>query len=133
MTDKVNTQNGSPQDLIDALRGAQADLAAGYEAAVQARDETEKNKALYEEIFSGSKEAIFMVDKETAEIVGANQRACEMLGYSHDELTSLKQPDLYPKASRNMMKQEFRHSVESGGGFGPPVKNGKQGRSRGSR
>jgi len=115
MADKDKTQERSHQGLIDTLRSAQAELAAGYEAAVESLQEAEKQKALFEEIFSGSKEAIFMVDKETGAIAGANRTACEMLGYSHDELTSLKQPDLYPKAAREMMKQEFRHSVETGG------------------
>ena len=68
MADNGRNQDQSPQQLIDALRGAQADLAAGYEDMVQANKEAQKEKSLYEEIYSGSREAIFMVDKETGAI-----------------------------------------------------------------
>ena len=115
MAGKDRNQDQSPQHLIDALRGAQADLAAGYEAMVEAHEEVRGEKALFEEIFSGSKEAIFLLDKQSAAIVEANPRACEMLGYSREELTAMHQPDLYPEETRDEMKQEFRSSVEAGG------------------
>ena len=118
MAEKDNNHTQSPQQLIDALRGAQAELAAGYEAIVAAHEETLGDKALYEEIFTGSKEAIFLLDKETAAIVGANPRACEMLGYSHEELTTMHQPDLYPEETRDRMKEEFQSSAEIGGAHG---------------
>jgi len=128
MAEENRNENPSHQDLIETLRGAQADLAAGYETLAQAhdeaqrekdeiqreadevhgkmdeiqreRDEIQKEKDLFEEIFSGSREAIFLVDSETAAIVRVNSKACKMLGYSHEELTSMSQPDLYPADSR---------------------------------
>jgi PAS domain S-box-containing protein len=118
MAGKDRNQDQSPQHLIDALRGAQADLAAGYEAMVEAHEEAQGGKALFEELFSGSKEAIFLLDKQSAAIVEANPRACEMLGYSHEELTAMHQSDLYPEETRDEMKQEFRSSVETGGANG---------------
>ena len=81
MADKDKNQDQSPQQLIDALRGAQADLAAGYEDMVQVNEETRKERSLYEEIYSGSREAIFMVDQETGAITGANPRTCANLIY----------------------------------------------------
>ena len=115
MADKEKNQDRSPQELIDDLRGAQTNLAAGYEEMVQAHDEAQKEKALFEEIFSGSKEAIFLVEKDTGAIAGANTTACEMVGYSLAELTTMHQPDLYPENSREKMKQEFRQVADSGG------------------
>ena len=114
MADNGSNQDQSPQQLIDALRGAQADLAAGYEDMVQANEEAHKEKVLYEEIYSGSREAIFMVDKETGAIAGANPTACAMVGYSLDELTSMHQPDLYPKNSQKQMKKKFRQVATAG-------------------
>jgi PAS domain S-box-containing protein len=129
MAEKDRNQDRSPQELIDALRGAQADLAASFEATVQTRNEALKEKALFEEIFSGSKETIFMVDKENGAITGANPMASEMLGYSLEELNSMSQPDLYPEADRDKMKQEFRRSVESGGVAGLQARmQGKDGK-----
>ncbi len=115
MAEENRNQDPSHLDLIETLRGAQADLAAGYETMVQAHDEVQKEKTLFEEIFSGSREAIFLIDSETAAIVRVNSRACKMLGYSHEELTSMSQPDLYPEEDREKMEQEFRRIVEAGG------------------
>ena len=143
MAEENRNENPSHQDLIETLRGAQADLAAGYETLAQAhdeaqrekdeiqreadevhgkmdeiqreRDEIQKEKDLFEEIFSGSREAIFLVDSETAAIVRVNSKACKMLGYSHEELTSMSQPDLYPAEDRENMAKEFRRIAESGG------------------
>jgi PAS domain S-box-containing protein len=115
MAAKKKNQARSPQQLIDALRCAQADLAAGYEARVDAHEEAAREKALFEEIYTGSREAIFLVDKETGAIAGANTRACEMLGYSLEEMTAMHQTDLYPKEKRDHMKQEFRRLAKEGG------------------
>jgi signal transduction histidine kinase/DNA-binding NarL/FixJ family response regulator len=38
-----------------------------------------------------------------------------MLGYSAEELTQMRQPDLYPDRSRNKMKMAFRQACEEGG------------------
>ncbi len=115
MAGKKENQAQSPQQLIDALRSAQADLAAGYEAMVEAHEEAQGKKALFEEIFSGSREAIFLVEQETGAIAGANPRACEMLGYSLEEMTALHQPQLYSENDRKKMKQEFQRVVNSRG------------------
>lgn len=114
MAGKDNNQDQSPQQLIDALRGAQADLAAGYEAMVEAHEETLGDKVLFKEIFSESKEAIFLFDRQTAAIVEANPGACDMLGYSHEELTAMHHPDLYPEETRDKMQQKFQSAGEAG-------------------
>ncbi len=129
MADNGKNKDQSPQKLMEALRGAQADMAAGYEEMVRANEETHKDKALYEEIYSGSREAIFMIDKETGAVAGANSRACEMLGYSEEELTALHQPDLFPENARDKMKKKFGEVIEDGGVNGLQAemrrKNGK--------
>jgi len=115
MAENDKKQAQSPQELIDALRCAQADLAAGYEAMTEAHEEVKDQKTLFEEIFTGSKEAIFLVDQETGAITRTNPRACEMLGYSPEEMTSLHQPDLYPEGEREKMKQEFQSAIKDCG------------------
>ncbi len=115
MAAKEKIQVQTPQQLFDVLREAQAKLADGYETMVQAHEEALKEKALFEEIYSGSKVAIFLIDRDSGAIAGANPWACELTGYSEKELTSLHQHDLYPKAAQELMKNEFKRIVNSGG------------------
>ncbi|MEN8005866.1 MAG: ATP-binding protein [Candidatus Krumholzibacteriota bacterium] len=115
MAENGSNQDRSPQKLIETLRGAQAELAAGYEDMVKVNEEVQREKDLFEEIYSGSKEAIFLVDRETGAITGANPTACGMVGYDLDELTSMQQHDLFPEDTREEMKQEMRRVVEDGG------------------
>jgi PAS domain S-box-containing protein len=115
MAAKNKNKSRSPQQLIDALRSAQADLATSYEAMAEAHDEAMRDKAHFEEIFSGSREAIFLIDNESGAITGANPQACQMLGYSLEELTAMHDPDLYPENLRNLMKKEIRRTAVEGG------------------
>ncbi len=48
----------------------------------------------YQEIFEGSKDAIFISD-ENARFVSVNSAACDLTGYKPDELITMRIPDLY--------------------------------------
>ena len=54
-----------------------------------------KSEARYQTIFEGVQDAIF-VERVTGEIVDANAQACEMYGYSYEELLSKSVGDLVP-------------------------------------
>lgn len=54
--------------------------------AEQALRESEER---YRKVFEHSNDAIFITDDATDRILDANPRACEMLGYSHDELVKI--------------------------------------------
>jgi PAS domain S-box-containing protein len=58
--------------------------------AEQARRESEKR---YQTIFEKASDAIFLENKHD-EILEVNQRACELFGYSREELLAMKVPDL---------------------------------------
>jgi PAS domain S-box-containing protein len=70
---------------------------------VEAIDITDRKKAgkqiaealsWYQEIFEGSKDAIFISD-ENARFISVNSAACDLTGYEPKELTSMRIPDLH--------------------------------------
>ena len=76
---------------------------------VNYRDITERKQAeqtlisaqkLYRTLFEQSADAVFILDMQ-AKHVEANQRATEMLGYSHDELLQLSAKDISAEASES--------------------------------
>jgi PAS domain S-box-containing protein len=93
-------------------------LAASTEAAL---DRAEREKRLREHeteltaardrfrsVFEHSNDAIVIFDPETDEILEANPRATELLGYSYDELLSLGPSDIHPDEM-----PEFRSFLET--------------------
>jgi two-component system sensor histidine kinase UhpB len=51
-------------------------------------------QAWFNEILEGSRDAIFLVDAQAA-LVHVNQAACDLSGYTRDELQSMRIPDLH--------------------------------------
>ncbi|MFO7791103.1 MAG: PocR ligand-binding domain-containing protein, partial [Bacteroidales bacterium] len=64
----------------------------------QKKSEKQITEALswYQEIFEGSKDAIFISD-ENARFVSVNNAACKLTGYDPEELTKMRIPDLHDK------------------------------------
>ena len=58
------------------------------------RKQAEEELHLFRNLFDQTKDAFFVVDAETAEIVNFNLEACRSLGYSREELSSLRIPDI---------------------------------------
>jgi PAS domain S-box-containing protein len=71
----------------------------------------------YEKIFRHSNDAVLIVDFESEAFVDANPAACEMLGYSREELLSLDPADLHP-GEMDRIRAEFLSQVyENGSGW----------------
>lgn len=68
---------------------------------------TEEN---YRKIFKYSNDAIFVIDPPRDRILEVNPKACSMLGYSRDELLSMKISDVHPYEMTGLL--EFMNSVE---------------------
>src|SRR5262249_54100319 len=51
------------------------------------------SESRYRALFENANDAIFL-ESEDDDIIAANERACELLGYSHEELLAMKVPDL---------------------------------------
>ncbi|ADB61471.1 multi-sensor signal transduction histidine kinase [Haloterrigena turkmenica DSM 5511] len=58
--------------------------------------ELRQTKDRFETVFEQSDDGIFVIDPETDAYVDANSAACEMTGYTRDELSSIAPSDLHP-------------------------------------
>ncbi|MCD6192685.1 MAG: PAS domain S-box protein [Candidatus Aminicenantes bacterium] len=71
-----------------------------------------KSEERYKSIFEGSRDAIFIAD-ENARFVEVNQAACELTGYSREELLNMRIPDLHGEADLHAYKKYF-HQIMKG-------------------
>ena len=60
----------------------------------QAEEDLKKSEAKYRTLFEVESDALFLVDKDTGNLLEANEAACKLYGYSHEELVGLKAWDL---------------------------------------
>lgn len=56
----------------------------------QMEDEVKAHEANYREIFESANDGIFVHDLETGDILDVNQKACEMYGYTREEICNLE-------------------------------------------
>ena len=71
----------------------------------------------YEKIFQHSNDAIMIVDFDTESFVDVNPAACEMLGYSRQELLSLEPADIHPN-DMDRIREDFLSQVyDEGSGW----------------
>jgi PAS domain S-box-containing protein len=66
----------------------------------------------FQEIFEGSRDAIFLVEEST-NFVECNRAACELTGYSREELLSMRIPDLHDESDLQAFRSYF-HSIMGG-------------------
>jgi PAS domain S-box-containing protein len=70
-----------------------------------------KNEENYRSIFTSVQDAIFIADSVTGNIIDANPSACELYGYTKEEIVHLNRTDFVfdiPKMHENI-KQDLRH------------------------
>jgi formate hydrogenlyase transcriptional activator len=65
------------------------------EECVRAQDELRKSEERFRKIFDHSNDAIFVIDPERDSFLDVNSKACDLLGYSRDELLSLPKAALH--------------------------------------
>ncbi len=92
--------------LLHELRAQQAELA-------HQNDELRRTLAVQEAIFQGSRDAVFISDAESR-FVAVNAAACELTGYSAEELLSMRIPDLHADVDRHAY-DTHHDSIMAGG------------------
>ncbi|ELZ33164.1 sensor histidine kinase [Halorubrum tebenquichense] len=71
----------------------------------------------YRKVFEHSNDAVMVVDFETESFVDVNPTACELLGYSREELLSMNPEDIHPD-DFDRVREEFVSQVRAeGSGF----------------
>ncbi len=86
------------QLLVDlaGLRGRIDELEAEKTAWLERQEALVRSEECFRKIFNHSNDAIFVVDPEEDRILDANFKACEMLGYTCEELLSMPMSALHP-------------------------------------
>ncbi|MEI6387311.1 MAG: PAS domain S-box protein, partial [Spirochaetota bacterium] len=84
--------SGKPVQMV----GTDWDITTLRRAEIEKLDESNKR---YRSIFQGSPDGIIIIDADTQNIISANPKQCEMLGYTEDELMSMNISGIHPKNS----------------------------------
>lgn len=71
----------------------------------------------YWKVFRHSNDAIMIVDLEAETFLDVNPAACELLGYSREELLSMSAGDIHPEDIDRVREEFIRQVSEVGSGF----------------
>jgi PAS domain S-box-containing protein len=71
----------------------------------------------YRKIFEYSNDAVVIVDFETEEFLEVNPAACDLLGYSREELRSMEPADIHPDDVERVREEFLTRVYEDGAGF----------------
>ncbi len=95
LTPRISAKQGVwkalPSDELDELSEDFNTMVSQVEGSYEAIKTSESN---YREVFDAGSDALFVHDVDTGAILDVNQRACEIFGYSHDELCGKSVGDL---------------------------------------
>jgi PAS domain S-box-containing protein len=92
-------------ESTDGGEGVEPSETGGDPASVEER---------YQKVFEYNNDAVMIVDFETESFVDVNPRACELLGYSREELLSMDPEDIHPD-DIDRVREEFISQVKSEG------------------
>ena len=76
----------SCEKIVDAVRTVRKTVNESYDDIIAAMEAIQGQHVLYEEIFKGSKDAIFVLHADTGIVLRTNAAACELLGYERQDL-----------------------------------------------
>jgi PAS domain S-box-containing protein len=106
---------GIAHDVTERVRAEKALRAANEQLlkTAQERERVLRELTLFRKLLDHSNDAIQVVDPETRRFLDVNERACVELGYSREELLSMRVFDIdpdYDESSRARMEQLLRES-----------------------
>jgi len=71
----------------------------------------------YRKIFQHNNDAVMVVDLETEAFLDINPAACELLGYSREELLSMHPEDIHPNDVERVREEFLSQVYQKGSGF----------------
>jgi PAS domain S-box-containing protein len=87
---------------------------------VQSEQALRTSETLFHAIFDSINEAVFLHDKDNGAILTVNQKACEMYGYTPEEMTRLRVGDL-SEGKPPYTQQDAMQQIQMAGRYGPQL------------
>jgi two-component system, chemotaxis family, CheB/CheR fusion protein len=87
----------------------------------RANEELRSSETRYRRLFETAREAIWLLDGETGEILDVNPFAANLFGFGRQELIGKKPWDLPLYSDVSKARNRFRETVRAGYGFAPDV------------
>jgi len=109
----INVTIARFDDMVE-LRRLNTELQTEIAERKRAEGALRESEEHYRTLFEQANDAIFL-NREDDTIVDVNRRACEMLGYSREELLTMKVPDLQAPEVRGREGSVIRKELEYGG------------------
>jgi PAS domain S-box-containing protein len=107
MRDNAQSPVESLEKLMSSLDSAHRSLTDDYDILMRQLKNVQGTDTLYEGVFSGSQDAIFIAEGRSGRFKQVNQAACELLGLSREQLLEMKQEDLFV----DEVKPELREAL----------------------
>ena len=77
-----------------AIQSSSIDITDRIQSEQALKDSEER----YRNVFATERDALFLIDKETLNILDVNESACQLYGYSREEMLRLKNTDMSAEA-----------------------------------
>ncbi|HEX7899368.1 MAG TPA: PAS domain S-box protein, partial [Planctomycetota bacterium] len=103
-----------PNQVSVTRLGADEERPLGYACVAFDVADRKRTEELHRALFERVGEAIMVVNADTLEVLDANARATELLGYAREELLRLRIPDLVPPGDRSRLPSIGRKLEETG-------------------
>jgi len=114
MRDNAQSPVDSLENLISHLDEARRDISENYENIREQLNCRSEVDTLYEGVFHGSQDAIFIADSRTGCFKRVNEAACQLLGYSENELLGMNQVELFPVEIQPELRKKLRQIWHEG-------------------
>ncbi|MHA1931811.1 MAG: PAS domain S-box protein, partial [Promethearchaeota archaeon] len=95
-------------DLLIAIGKQMGIIIQKFESEKLLMESEEKFRTLFEK----ADEGIILAETETEQILTANNKICEMLGYSLMEIKNLRFADLHPDESLHFIDEQFEREID---------------------
>jgi PAS domain S-box-containing protein len=100
------------QQRINELERANAELSNGIAEREKSERDLHKKESYFRALFENAGDAIFIED-ENDRIIDVNNRACELLGYTREELLNMRVVDVQPVEYRKQKRGAGKESARS--------------------
>ncbi len=97
----------TPQNNMSITHFILADITEKYLMEQATRDSEQKFRTIFDNALDG----ILMASIENRHFYAANNTICQMLGYSHQELSQLGVSDIHPESTLSYAKTQFEKQV----------------------